>query len=229
MSTAVITDPQLETEALSTVERATALVVSNNETRERAADLGRLIAGLAKGVKEWFEPMKRQAAETHRSICAKENESLGPLETAKRYLSSQIGSYDQAQERLRRQEEARQQEEVRQQAIADATRLSQETALNDAIALEAEGDTKGAAAVLANPVPQQVYVPAVVIPRSVPKAEGVSSAVQWKFRITNAALVPDEYKLINEKQIGQIVRAMKDKTNIPGVEAYPEGAARFRA
>lgn len=229
MSTAVVTDPQLQTEALTTVERATLLVVTDNDTRELAAELGRGIAGLYKRAEEWFAPMKRLASESHRAICAKENEVLGPLGNAKRYLSTQIGSYDQAQERLRRQEEARQQEQARQRAIADAAQASQEMAVNDAIALEAEGDKAGAEAVLNNPVPQPVYVPPVVIPRSVPKSQGVSTAAVWKFRITNPDLVPREYLEINEKQIGQVVRAMKDKTNIPGVEAYPENAARFRA
>lgn len=229
MSTAVVTDPQLQTEALTTIERATSLTVTNIETRALAAELGRGIAGLAKRAQEWFEPMKKAAAAAHKAICTKENEVLEPLERAKRYLSSQIGTYDQQQEQARRAEERRLQEEARVQAQAEADRIAQETAITDAIALEAQGDTKSAAAVLANPVPQPVYVPPVVIPRAVPKSAGVSSVETWKFRITNVDLIPREYMTPDEKGIAGVVKSMRNKTNIPGIEVYPEGAARFRA
>lgn len=229
-ATAVVTDPELQTEALTTVERANALTVVDNDTRELAAELGRAVAGLYKRAEEWFAPMKRLAAQAHREICNKEKTVLDPLETAKRYLSGQVGRYDQAQERRRREEEARQQEAARQTAEAEALRMAQETALVDAIALEAAGDTETAEKVLNNPVPLPVVVvPPVVVPRTVPKTAGVATAVTWRFRITNPDLVPNDYKLIDEKKIGQVVRAMKNLTNIPGVEPYPEGAARFTA
>src|SRR5580704_16022757 len=223
MSTAVVTDPQLQSEALTTVERAHMIVVVDNNTREMAAELGKGIAGLYKRAEEWFAPMKRLAAQAHKEICTKENEVLNPLETAKRYLSGQIGTYDQTQERIRREEEVRQQQEARRLAQEAERKRAEEQALTDAIALEEAGDSKGAEAVLANPVPQEVFVPPVVIPRSVPKAVGVSTAVSWKFRIANAALVPGQFKIIDDKAIGAVVRALKDKANIPGVEVYTEG------
>lgn len=229
MSTAVVTDPQLQTEALSTVQRATGLTVTNLETRALAADLGRGIAGLYKRAEEWFSPMKSAAARAHKEICTKENEVLTPLKEAKQYLSAQIGTFDQEQEKERKSEERRLQEEARLQAIAESAQRSQDIAIADAIELEAQGDTKGADAVLANPVPQEVYVPPVVIPRAVPKAAGVSSVQNWTFRITNADQIPREYMIPDEKAIRGVVKSMKNKTNIPGIEVYPEGAARFRA
>lgn len=226
---AVVTDPQLQTEALTTVQRATGLTVANIETRTLAADLGRNIAGLAKRAEEWFAPMKKAAAAAHKAICDKENEVLTPLKAAKQYLSAQIGTFDQAQERVRLAEEARQQEDARLKAVAEAAQRAQDIAIADAIVLEAQGDTTGADAVLANPVPQEVYVPPVVIPRAVPKAAGVSSVQNWTFRITNADLIPREYMIPDEKAIRGVVKSMKSKANIPGIEVYPEGAARFRA
>lgn len=226
---AVVIDPQLQTEALSTVDHANRLVVVDNVSREQAAEFGRGIAGLLKQTVDWFGPMKRAAAAAHKAICSKENEVVEPLEAAKRYLSSQIGSYDQRMERERREEEQRQQKIAADQAAAEAKRLSEEQALTDAIELEAAGDKNGAEAVLNNPVPLPVFVPPVVVPRSVPKAQGVSSSQAWKFRVTNLAAVPDEYKILDEKAVGKVVRAMKDKTKIPGIEVYPEGRASFRA
>jgi len=228
-ATAVITDPELQTQALTTVERATALVVSNLETRALAAELGRTVAGLYKQAEEWFAPLKSAAARAHKEICAKENEVLEPLKTAKQYLSQQIGTFDQEQEKARQAEERRLQEETRIQAAEAAKRAAEETAINDAIALEAQGDKKGAEAVLANPAPQEVYVPPVVVPRATPKAAGVSSVQTWKWRVTDINLVPREYMMLDEKAVNGVVKAMKNKTSIPGIEVYPEGAARFRA
>lgn len=219
----------VEKQALSTAERACGIVVSTVIERVEAAEIGRVVAGLFKEAEEFFRPMKQAAAKAHKEICNKENSILQPLENAKQYLSRQIGAFDARVEQERRVEEARRQEEARKQAEADADRLSQEQAIADAVELEAAGDTAGAEAVLNHPAPVAVFVPAVIVRREVPKTEGVSVSQNWKFRITNEALIPREYMMPNEKLLGQLARATKDKTNIPGIEVYPEGGARFRA
>jgi hypothetical protein len=50
---AVVTNPELQTEALSTVERANALTVTDHHTRELAAELGKTVAGLIDQALEW--------------------------------------------------------------------------------------------------------------------------------------------------------------------------------
>jgi len=228
MSAATIEVP-IEQQALTVVERARGIVVANAEQRSLAAEIGRVVAGLYKEAEEWFKPMKQAAAKAHKEICTKENSVLQPLESAKQYLSRQIGAFDERVERERLAEEARLQEEARKQAQAEADRLAQENAIADAISLERDGDVAGAMAVLNHPAPVEVYVPPVIVQREVPKTQGVSAAVAWKFKITNEALIPREYLMVDEKKLGAVVRAMKDKTSIPGVAAYPESGARFRA
>lgn len=219
----------IEQQALTTVQQARLVVVKTVEDRGLAAEIGRGIAALDKEAEEYFAPMKKAAAAAHKEICAKENAVREPLAAAKRYLSVQIGGFDTRVEMERRAEEARLQEQARAEAEAEAKRQSEEQAIADAIELEAAGDTKGAAAVLANPVPQQIYVPPVILPKQTPKTVGVSSSQVWKFRITDVDKIPREFMVPDEKMIGQIVRASKSKTNIPGIEAYPEDGARFRA
>ena len=51
---------------------------------------------------------------------------------------------------------------------------------------------------------------------------GLTVREDWKFSIVDAALIPREYLIPDEKKIGRIVRAMKDATNIPGVRVYAE-------
>jgi len=57
---------------------------------------------------------------------------------------------------------------------------------------------------------------------SIEKIEGITPRTIWKFEITDEKLIPREYLLVDEKRIGQIVRAMKQDTVIPGVRAYAE-------
>lgn len=54
----------------------------------------------------------------------------------------------------------------------------------------------------------------------VPKVDGLSSRKNWKFKITDATKLPREYLMPDEKAIGAVVRALKDKTKIEGVEVY---------
>ncbi len=55
-----------------------------------------------------------------------------------------------------------------------------------------------------------------------PKVKGVSKRKVWKFEVTDVSELPPEYLIANEKAIGGVVRALKDKTNIPGVRVYFE-------
>lgn len=226
---AVIMEVPIEQQALTVVEKAKAITVNSIVLRSEAGEMGRIIAALEKEAEEFFAPMKQAAAKTHKEICNKENAVLKPLLEAKRYLSGQIGAFDQKLEQERREEEARLQKEADDRADAEAARLAAEQAIEDAIALEQSGDVKGAEAVLNHPVPVFVKSEPVILQTQLPKVEGVSGSKNWKFRITDADKIPREYMVPDEKALGAVVRALKGKTNIPGIEVYPEGGARFKA
>lgn len=218
---------QVGQEALAVVKKAEALKVTDQVTRIQAAELGRVVATLDAAAKEKFDAIKKPLTEAKNRILAWEHEVRDPLTRVKGQLSLAIGNFDQEQERARRAEEERIRKELQAQAEADAKAAAEAQAIEDAVALEAAGDTKGAEAVLNNPVPQPVYVPPVILQRETVKTAGVASQQTWKFRITNVDLIPREYLIPDEKTIGQIGRALKEKAKIPGVEFYPEGGARF--
>ena len=44
----------------------------------------------------------------------------------------------------------------------------------------------------------------------------------WKFRIIDEGKIPREYMIPDQIKIGQLVRALKQATNIPGIEAYED-------
>jgi len=62
----------------------------------------------------------------------------------------------------------------------------------------------------------------VKVQAAIPTVAGVPSRTNWRYRIVNANLVPDEYWMLNEQKIGADVRRDKEKTNIPGIEVYPD-------
>lgn len=60
--------------------------------------------------------------------------------------------------------------------------------------------------------------------------DGVSFRDNWRFRVIDRDAVPDEFWTLDGDKIAQVVKALKDQTNIPGVEVYndPIVAARAR-
>lgn len=72
-------------------------------------------------------------------------------------------------------------------------------------------------------------VVAPVVPVDIPKAAGISSREVWKFAITDHASIPREYLIPDEKAIGGVVRALKGKTNIPGVRVFSEDTIASRS
>lgn len=275
MSTAVVTDHfDEEIESIISEETTpTALVLQGVVSMERIptgdivtyrriSSAGSDAATNIKRFESLFEKICSQRHAHWQAATAARARKLDPFKAVKAKASQLLGAFDQEAERLRLQEETRRQKaaqedaereaaENRKLAEAEAKRLSDEQAITDAIALEAEGDSKGAEAVLNNPAPVPVYVPPVyvvpvVVPKAIPKIEGKSSSTSWKFCIQRApecrapgdhdtqacstclAQVPRDYLILDSKRVGQLVRASKDKTNIPGVTVFPEGAARFK-
>jgi len=61
-----------------------------------------------------------------------------------------------------------------------------------------------------------------------PKTEGVHTVTEWHFEVTDPQAVPREYLVVDEKKIGQVVRAMKGDTDIPGVKVWSTQGVRVR-
>lgn len=59
-------------------------------------------------------------------------------------------------------------------------------------------------------------MPSVKLER--PKLSGTSTRNTYDFDIVDVNLIPREYLLIDKVAIGKVVRAMKEKTNIPGIK-----------
>lgn len=51
-----------------------------------------------------------------------------------------------------------------------------------------------------------------------PKLQGTSERTRYSFEIVDVNLIPREYLVVDTAAIGRVVRALKDKTNIPGIK-----------
>jgi len=158
-----------------------------------------------------YEREEREAAAREQDRINKEN--------------ARIAQEKADQERRDREAAATQQRETRVKeirALLKAGKIGKREAaklLNEAGAFE---EAEKAAAAADAEVAKSAPPPAVTVKPNIPVLAGVPSRVNWRYRITNENLVPDEYWMLNEQKIGADVRRDKEKTSIPGVEAYPD-------
>jgi len=202
---------EVEEKALSIIDQAKAVKVVDSQTYISAGVFWKSIGEMIAEVKDTFDPICEAAHKAHKAATTKRAKYLDPLETAYKSVKKLMSDYDTEQERLRKAEEMRLAEIARKQ--------EEERLLAEAEAAEKSGNKEEAQAIIDAPV----YVPPVVVPKSVPKMAGgpVYRSI-WKFRIKNAALIPREYMIPNETMIGGVVRNSKGVINIPGIEAYEE-------
>lgn len=59
-------------------------------------------------------------------------------------------------------------------------------------------------------------VPAVKL--EAPKTQGTTTRNRYDFDIVDVNLIPREYLIVDKAAIGKVVRALKEKTNIPGIK-----------
>jgi hypothetical protein len=236
----------VETNALTVVEEANALIIKTSDDYIMAGEFYKKVKALRDKVSETFDPLIASAHKLHKDTLNKKNEIDKPLEGALRHAKKLMSDYDAGQERIRLAEQRRLEEEARiaaeskraeELAILEAEhKAEQERLLAAAVDAEKMGNTVQAEELMqlaeekheevkqeAERILEPVSVAPVVLPKATPKLNGGPVfRPAWKFKIIDAGKIPREYMFLDEVKIGQIVRAMKGQTNIPGVTAYEE-------
>jgi hypothetical protein len=174
-----------------------------------AGDHLKLVKALQGTLDAQHRVLKAPILESGRRIDAFFKEPRDRAADAERVLKAAMLGYTRAQEVLRQQQEAKARE------LADKERLKLES---QAQKLEAKGKVEQAEAKRE----MAAVIPTPVIAVETPKIAGVSMRETWSFEVVDAKLVPDEYKVVDERKLGAVVRALKSATNIPGVRAFPE-------
>jgi len=216
---------ELEQKALSFPEQARVFKVADQATLNKANDFLLVIKAMQKEINETFDPVIKKAHDAHKEAVAQKKKHEAPLKEAEGIVKTLMGVYLAEQRRLQvaAEEEAR-----RLQREAELRKIEEENKQR-AEAQEAidDSDFDKAREILAKEVPAAEIIPMPITPPP-PKLEGVSVRQIWKFRIIDENAIPREYLKVDEASIGVVVRTLKDRARIPGVEVYSEDSLAAR-
>lgn len=233
----LVTRPEeLSREGEAMIQAAKALAVVDDATYVEAGERRKTVKLYLARVADLFDPIDKAQIEARRvTIAQRKGVEQYALEADEVYKRGRL-AYEEAQEsrrleaeRLARIERERLEAEARAAAEVEAARLrkaEEDRQLAAAAEAEARGDRAAAERIIAQPIvvpaptPVVVFSPPPVEVAAPPKVEGISARVKWYFTIDDPALVPAEYKAIDEKKIQGVVNALKDQTRIPGVRVF---------
>jgi len=223
---------QIETQALTTLDSAKALTVTNAEEYTAAGEFILGAKALVDKIKSEFAEPKKKAFEAHKAIVAMEANALAPVNQAINAVSSTALAWKREEDRKAKEEHDR------QEALRRAAMEKQK--LEEAAALEQWGETQAAEQKLREAISP---IRPAKFESVAPKVAGLSTRQQWKARIlapskvNRAYCLPDQtlvnravqnFYAYNKKPTDAQVQALLDE--IGGVEIYlDEGFAGRRA
>lgn len=198
-------------EAIAAVEAMSNMIASysitNDASYREAADDLKLIKSAAKKLEAARDGEVRPLNERVREINAFFGGPSTQLQEAERVIKRAIAAYADEQDRIRR--EAQRKLDVA--AAKERERLE---------ALEAKALAAGRLDKAEQLAERAAAVVAPVAAQEAPRISGISTRESWQHEVENAALVPREYCVPDDKKIGAIVRAMHGDVVIPGVRIY---------
>ena len=221
-----------------------ALQVTDATSFEQMGTLLGTVNARLRAVDELFAPIDRAQIEARRVTLGQRKSLEEPLGAAKRVAGDRMATWQEEQERLRREAERAAERERQRLEDEERQRVERETAerlrdaethvLEEAAALEAQGDTVAAARLLEAPVtldtpvlPRPVFTPPVAI-AAPPKVAGLSFRDNWTAEVTDLlALVkavasgaqPITLLQANQTTLNGMARALKESMRVPGVRA----------
>jgi len=199
-------------EAESLLRQVTSLTITDNQQYQTAGDFLKKVKSRYKDIED---DRKTITAPMNAALKAINNYFKTPqtvLLQAESFLKKALVSYHTEQERKAQQEQARLNELARRDAEKKAIQLEAQAQK----ALK-KGQTEKAEDLMT--VKDTIVPVAVVAPSAPPKTSGQSFKTVWKWVVTDAALIPRSYMVLDEKQLNAIAKAgIKGAMAIPGVE-----------
>jgi hypothetical protein len=183
-------DKELETESLAIVDSGTRIVVSNQETLDRASEILCASAKMVGVIEAFFKPLKEKAHAAHKAICNAEKEKLEPHKRVREYLDPQVSSYLGVQKAIREAEEARIAREI------------EDNKVNMAADAEKAGNSALAESILSAPS----YSPVL----TAPKIDGIQTRKELRvevydrmelIRAVASGMVPIDALIVNESYL----------------------------
>jgi hypothetical protein len=215
---------QLAAQSAALIADAESIVIVDQASFEAAVEFGKGAQSLRKKIVDFFSPHKKRAKAVHDELCADEKRQLDGPDRAVVIIKGKILDW-QRTERERLAVEQRDREKK-------AQKLEEDRRLQEAIDLESEGDRVGADEALTMPIAP----PIVGLKSAGPKVSGIAIPKKWTFdesKVDFARVVmhiagveklahPEFLRVLclDTKATRQLVTAMKDTFNCPGITAY---------
>jgi len=185
------------------LDRMDALTIGNDEQFQETGTFLKGIKGKEKEVKEYFEPERAKKYSEYKAVTDQIGTFTEPLGKAEKIVKRKIGDYRTAQEQKRREEE--------QKRLAEL-KVQEEDRLLD------EAETNGDESILDD----EIMLARPTLETEIPKMAGISFTEVWHFAIVDVKVIPRDYMIPDERKIRDVVKALKDKANIPGIRVYSD-------
>jgi len=198
----------LQKDINAAVSNANALVIKDADGLQTASEYLRQCGLRIKAIGMEFDDIVSKANATHKAATSQRKRHLDPVNKAKVIINLKVVQYKQELDRIaaeKRAEETRKAKEAQ-----DAQKLE------EAAALQNEGETELAEAVLVEERPLEI----ISEPEPVAQPEGMSFRDNWQFEVYDIKSIPAEYLTVDDKAVRGVVKAMKQKTNIPGIRVF---------
>lgn len=162
----------------------------------------------------------KAAHNLHKSLTSKRAELIAPVQIEEKAVRARLSAYLERVELERLNEQRRLQAEA--QAKADAEMKAQQALADEAAALAEEHTGEE----IKPEIVATIIAPAVKL--EAPKVAGVSARKVWTFEITDAALIPREFLMVDEQKLAKYATAMRDSAKCAGVRFYEKTVASIR-
>lgn len=209
---AMIQKKEIEAEIKPVVREATALVISDQQSRDSAMLFLKNVKTMQKRVTDFFTPIKQAARAAWQKTVDGENELLKPLQDAEAHVKTKVIGFDREVERRRIEEQRRLQAIADEEARRERERLEKQAAKIKTPELREERLAAAAA----------VVAPVVEMAPVIEKQGGEATKKVWKARVLDAAKVPREWMIVDEKALNAFARATKGAKSVEGVQFYAE-------
>lgn len=204
-------------EAQSLAEQAQAFAIVTVRDADIAAAFRGGIVKRRKAIEAWFAEPVAAAHAAHMALTTRRSEAIAPFAEPESIINAKLGAWRTEQLHLLREAQA--------QAADKARRLAEERQLAQALAAEQRGEAARAEAILNAPPPLTVVAPVAMAPA---KVAGIAFvAPGYDYELVDFEAVPSQFKMLDDKAIRGVLRALKGAAAIPGLRIY-EGAPRVR-
>jgi hypothetical protein len=220
-------EQELKQEALTIVQRATLVKISDQQSYNAACDLlQKEIVPFRKKWADYWKPLTGAAWTAYKKIQDKFKEMDEPAEQAERVVKAEIRRWDDEQIRIEQEKQRKAQEEAEKAATEERLRAA-------IVAEEAGASETEVAAIVDTPL----AVVADPVAPTYQRTSGISRRENWKCKIVDLhalvkAAAKDKnllcYLEANQSALNARAKADRQTLNIPGVVPYNDAIVSAR-